>query len=304
MIQFWELLSFNRPAKLTKLEVQDHESASVWLFSGAAVKISIIIVHFFGEDHLSKCLNSIPEHPSISELIVVDNGSKEGFAGRTRSTRKDVIVISNEKNIGYGAAVNKASGISNGDVLLILNQDIVFQKDTLVELINSIEQNENTYIWGATLQNMNGEEQGSAGPFPTLANWIARLFKPRSQRKYYSTLPDPDSPVEWVTGAFLAIRRYCLDSMQGFDIDYFMYYEDVDLCKRAANKGFRTALAKNVKATHSAPIAAKNNMDNPLAIEIRKSQLRYFLKHRPHWEYATLVWITRFYFLLKGWKFH
>lgn len=237
-------------------------------------------------------------------MIVVDNGSKEGFAGRTGSTRKDVIVISNEKNIGYGAAVNKAAQSSTGDILLILNQDIVFQNDTLTELINSIEQNDNTSIWGAQLKNMNGEGQGSAGPFPTLANWIARLFKPKVKRKYYSTDPIPNDPVDWVTGAFMAIRRTCWESIKGFDEGYFMYYEDVDLCKRAFNKAFRTVIAKNVTAVHSTPIAEKNNVDNDLAIEIRKSQLRYFQKHRPHWEYATLVWITRAYFLFKGWKFH
>ena len=266
------------------------------------MKISIIIVHFFGEEHLERCLNSIPEHPAISELIVVDNGSEKGFAERTSSIRNGTTTISNKKNIGYGAAVNKAAQISTGDVLLVLNQDIVFHENTLNGLLQCVEQDENTFIWGAQLLNTDGTKQGSAGPFPTLSKWIVGLFKPKAQRKYYS--PPPDHSVYWVTGAFLAIRRYCLDSMQGFDVGYFMYYEDVDLCKRAGNKGFRTALAKNTTATHSAPIAEQKRVDEELAIQIRRSQLRYFQKHRPHWEYATLVWITRFYFFLKGWKFH
>jgi len=288
-------------AKLTKETALCHQSSFRCLFSKSALKISIIIVHFFGEEHLKNCLDSIPLHPSISELVIVDNGSNEGFTERISGSRTDLTFLSNEKNIGYGAAVNKGAQAATGDILLVLNQDIILHEDTLTELIRSVEQHGNVSIWGAQLQNARSVEQGSVGPFPTLFNWIMRLFKPKGQRKYYSSQPNAGSQVDWATGAFLAIRSSSFNTLNGFDENYFMYYEDVDLCKRAEGIGHITVIS-SAMATHSSPISERHDVPPELLKAIRQGQLRYFNEHRPKWEFAILLIVTRGLYFLNGWK--
>lgn len=234
-------------------------------------------------------------------MIIVDNGSKEGFTERIKGSRSDLTFIYNEENIGYGSAVNKGAQSATGDIILALNQDIILNEDAITQLLRSVEQNGNFSIWGTQLQNFKGEEQGSVGPFPTLFNWIMRLFKPKAKRKYYSFSPKPGSVVDWATGASLAIRRSTFNTLNGFDEGFFMYYEDVDLCIRAKAIG-HSATISSARATHSAPISERHDVEPELLKAIRQGQLRYFNKHRPKWEFVTLFIITRGMYILKGWK--
>ena len=258
---------------------------------------SVIVVHFNAPQQLQNCLGSIPHNV---EVIVVDNASTDDPKQELANAHPGTIWLRNEHNIGYGAAMNQGVNASTKKQILLLNQDIILAANAMEELAQDIGTNGEYGIWGAQLQSENGKAQGVAGPFPSLFAWLVRFLLPRSKRKYYRKKPEPCTPVDWITGAFMSMPRATFEKLQGFDDEFFMYYEDTDLCKRAAERNIGVSISK-AKATHSTPMAERTSIPVTLAQSIRYSQLHYFKKHRPNWEYHSLLMITRIYFAIKQW---
>src|SRR5438477_9611714 len=96
-------------------------------------------------------------------------------------------------------------------------------------------------IVGFNSRNSDGSRQLSTGPFPTLFSTLMRLALPRSRRKYQVPRAAERSTAAWVTGCCLLVRRECLEDLGGLDEDFFLYYEDVDLCLRARARGWSVA---------------------------------------------------------------
>lgn len=262
------------------------------------MRFSIIIVHYNGVEHLRSCLISLPQ---TEEVIVLDNASTQDLSA-LKGEFQNVRWILNDENVGYGSAANLGARQATGEWLLVLNQDIVLQANSLEKLSEDIELQPEVGIWGAQLKNPDGTDQHSTGPFPTLLNWLWRLRLPKKQRKYYLDPPEAGTTVDWATGAFLCIKGFHWAALGGFDDGYFMYYEDTDLCKRAEMMGILVATS-NAEAMHSAPLSERGNPSDALAQHIRYSQLRYFKAHRPAVEFLLLKVITKVYFKRKGWKF-
>jgi GT2 family glycosyltransferase len=220
-------------------------------------------------------------------VIVVDNASKD--LDPLPKEFPQVRWVRNEKNLGWGAANNQGMRLSQGKVLVLLNPDIELFSSSLTILwkffLNSQISPKQLGPVGGKLLFPNGDAQPSCGPFPHLLNLLWRLILPPVRRRYYLRLPQQAPlPVDWVTGAFMAIQREVLQNLGGFDTDFFLYYEDVDLCLRAKKEGLITYYVPTALAYHHNPHAIRHNSNTELQRIIQDSRVLYFKKHRPGWE--------------------
>lgn len=225
--------------------------------------LSIIIVSYNTKDLLKQCVDSIfiETKDTSYEIIVVDNGSSDGSleiikSYQVRGTNcQGIKVIANKENVGFGAANNQGAKIAKGEYVLLLNSDCKLVDGTIDKLLlKALASLKNDKIVGCLLLNADNSLQPSAGFFPTLDRVFAQMFfiddlpfvknliKPYQQNdlNFYKRSIDDRKiiAVEWITGAFMLMKRGIFEKVNGFDENIFMYGEEVDLCYRL-NKLFQ-----------------------------------------------------------------
>jgi N-acetylglucosaminyl-diphospho-decaprenol L-rhamnosyltransferase len=267
-----------------------------------AMRFSLIIVHHNAHAYLKSCLHSVQKAGTglSMETIVVDNAS-ENMPALTQE-HPQALWLLNKDNVGWGAAINQAAAKSSGEILVFLNPDAELLPDSLQKLHDFFSQKAQEHMGpvGGKLLFSDGKTQPSCGPFPCLAGMLWRRLLPPTRRKYYFRLPDRDAcPADWVTGAFMALRRSVFEELGGFDSDFFLYYEDVDLCIRARQKAYPTYYLPGAAAYHHHPHAARARRDPELERILQASRLLYFRKHRPAWEAWTLKKYSTYEFTWK-----
>jgi GT2 family glycosyltransferase len=147
-------------------------------------------------------------------------------------------------------------------------------------------------IIGFGLQNSDGTPQGSVGIFPTLWRTLREQFIPRSRRKYQAGWRIRSGPVEWVTGACMLVNSELFALLGGMDEDFFLYYEEVALCRAAQRSGWSVEYDASVNVVHRHPL--QNRVISPkMRVITRHSKLLYFLKHLPRWQFLILIEIVR-----------
>lgn len=202
--------------------------------------LSVIIVNYKGGARLSKCLESLQSinDPRFSfEVVVVDNHSDDGsqaeFAGRFPLFR----FISNSGNNGYANGCNLGAAKSKGSNLLFLNPDTVVSADALYDMLEEVRVRPAFSIVSCRQVREDGSRDRPYGKFLTffsLTGWqrsIQQLFFGRLEDSIAQT--DHYIYPDWVSGSVLMINRSSFDRLGGWDDDFWMYFEDVDLCHRA-----------------------------------------------------------------------
>jgi len=207
---------------------------------------SIIIVNFNTKDLLENCLKSIFYYcPGGNfEIVVVDNNSADDSLAILRKDFSQIKVIANQENVGFGIANNQGAKIAQGEFLLFLNSDTIFNEDILAPIKEFFLANPKTGIVSPRLVLANGFNQRHAfGRFPNLKRLLARSVDYKEEVKGIRG-------VDWVSGAALAIRQNVWQKIGGFDEKFFMYFEDVDLCLSAKKLGFSVYILPNARLTH------------------------------------------------------
>lgn len=254
------------------------------------MKLSIVIVSWNVKKVLVDCLGSVEENPASEpfEVVLVDNASSDGTVETIRNKFPNVIVIANSQNLGFAAANNQGIEKSQGEYILLLNPDTMVHSDSLDVLIEFMEENEDVGICGPQLLNQDGTIQSSARCFPTFRGalyrhtalrflhifreeykkWLMKGFDHKSQRD-----------VDQIMGAAFLLRTAAIDNVGAMDETFFMYYEEVDLCCRMKQAGWRVVFMPEAVITHlggqsSGQIPVKKQM---MAIT---SLLKFFRKHR------------------------
>lgn len=212
--------------------------------------VSIIVVNYNAPALLDNCLSSVIQHTRglDFEIIVVDNNSTEGDVEQIASKYHDVIIIKNEKNIGFAAANNIGFDIAKGKYVLILNNDTIFHENTIKTLFDFAGKIEQDVFIGCKLLNEDGSHQVSIVDFDTLTNsfgenfFIYKLF-PRSKifNRFHLNYKYINQPVEVdvVKGAFILCTASALEELKGFDPKFFFFGEETDLCYRFKKNGGR-----------------------------------------------------------------
>jgi len=253
--------------------------------------VTVSIVNWNTRDELRECLNSVlVQDDSVGfEVIVVDNASPDGSVEMVQAEFADkVTLIANESNRGFGAAHNQSIGQSTGRYVFLINPDSrMLHPDLLRRMVEYMDANPDIGMLGPRILNPDGTLQFSARRFPPMFAGIfrhtllGRLF-PRNRfvRGYLmSDNPhDTTMDVDWLSGSALMVRREMLDRIGLFDERFFMYCEDVDLCKRAHAAGWRVVYYPEVEVSHRIGAASDKN---PIAMikQHHRSMLLYFLKH-------------------------
>ena len=225
------------------------------------MKISIIIVSWNVKKDLANCLKSLQENPYAGnfEVVVVDNNSSDDTVETVKSNFPDVVIIDNDKNLGFAAGNNKGFEIAKGQYILLLNPDTIVHSAALDTLIMFMDDNPDVGACGPRLLNEDGTIQGSVRRFPTFRASLYRhtIFKPlgifkKQYRKWLMKDFDHDEQmdVDQLMGACLLVRKSVLDEVGGLDEDFFMYYEEVDLCYRIRKAGWRIVFTPESEVTH------------------------------------------------------
>jgi GT2 family glycosyltransferase len=255
--------------------------------------VTIIIVNYNGGEHLARCLRSLA--PAMTGLewqaIVVDNASQDGSEREALAHGPCVRLDRLDQNIGFGAAVNRAAAAARPEgLLLLLNPDAELAPGVVSALIDELDRYPDCAIIGPGILNEDGTLQGSARGDPTVmtglfgrAGRFTRWF-PNSALARRNVLAaelsagTQSKDVDWVSGACMLIRRDAFARAEGFDADFFLYWEDADLCRRLRAMGYTIRYAPALRVRHT--VGQSSRTARPLAIRaFHASALRYYRKH-------------------------
>jgi len=245
------------------------------------ITLSIIIVSFNTKDFLFRCLESLDPN---DEIIIVDNASTDGSVEAINSSKfKNLKIIVNKNNLGFAKAVNQGLKQAKGDYLLLLNSDIVVKPDSINKLIEFAEKHSEAGVVGGRLLNPNNSAQPSVYHFPTI--WRAiREYWLRQKGVYEKYIPIGTNPVrvEVVTGAVFLIPKKVLQKVGLLDERYFMYFEDLDYCRRVGQAGYKVYYLPTAEFIHVHGASGQSIPDQTRKWLVKSSQiyhgrLKYFL---------------------------
>lgn len=212
-------------------------------------KISIVIVNYNVKYFVKQCLQSIFKSKVEAELeiIIVDNNSYDGSVAMIKTDFPEVKLIANNKNFGFGKANNQGFEIATGDYILILNPDTIIEETTLQKCLDYCRKNQNVGAIGVKMLDGAGNylpesKRGFPTPLRSIFKLlgVSKLFKnsPFINGYYLGNLDNnKTNEVEVLTGAFMFAPKAVIDDVNGFDEDYFMYGEDIELCFQIRQKG-------------------------------------------------------------------
>jgi hypothetical protein len=275
--------------------------------------LSIAVVSFNTRDLLRDCLHALLAEcarlpgASSAEILVVDNGSRDGSAEMVArefsATATPVRLIASAVNLGFGVANNRAIEQARGRYIVLVNSDAFPHEGALARALARMDADPTAGAGGARLVKRDGSWQPSARAFPSiwcdacLLTGLAKRF-PRSRilAAAERTWADPAeaAAVDWVTGAFLILRRQALDTTGLFDPRFFLYCEEVDLCRRIHAAGFRVLYWPDIVVTHlhgeSSRQAGQEFSEHEAQILLwrMRSLLLYYRKH-----HGAQVWLAR-----------
>ena len=217
------------------------------------MKLSIIILNYNVRYFLELCLKSV--QASIenldAEIIVVDNHSSDDSCKMIKSLFPDVILLENKENYGFSKGNNQGVAVAKGEYICILNPDTVVAEDTFETLLKFAESQNNLGILGCRLIDGSGnflQESKRNIPFPKVA---LKKILGNAKGYYANQLEEFEiGEVPILVGAFMVLKRDIFNLVNGFDEDYFMYGEDIDLSYRIQQKGYKNIYNGTVTNIH------------------------------------------------------
>ena len=265
-------------------------------------RLSIVIVNYNGREHLENCLRSLAAHPPVTphEIVVVDNASTDGSVAAMRSF-PGIRVVPLAENVGFSRGNNAGIRVSQGSLVLLLNNDTLVPAGALDTLVARLDAHPAAAVAGPRIVDGNGAAELSFGPMISplgeLRQKAAMALHARGVApvtRWVERATRRERYVDWVTGACLLVRRDAADRVGLLDERFFLYTEDVDFCASIRAAGWRVLFTPEAEIVHlrgRARIAApraSNKAD-------RRSHLAFYEKHHPR--YAPLL---RWYLRLKG----
>lgn len=257
--------------------------------------LSIVTLNYKKKELTIACMESLYRQfraefeKDMMELIIVDNDSQDDSVPVLRKEIaaqkfKNITVIANPTNSGFGAGCNTGARKAKGEFVLFQNNDTTVEDDGIWRMAEYLRDHQEIAILGGQLRNFDGSLQASSGKFYTLGN--ATLLLVGGQRfGVVDTSPTQIEPVEWVKGALLMIRKKDFDQLKGFDEKIFMYTEDMELCYRAKKAGMQIYFYPHVLVKHK----DQGSTNKTFAIvNIYKNLLYFYKKHRSPAEYNAL----------------
>jgi GT2 family glycosyltransferase len=281
--------------------------------------ISVVVVSFNTRNLLRDCLNDLrKEIEGISnEVFVVDNVSRDGSAEMVEAEFPEVKLVRSSVNLGFAGANNQAFKLATGRYIVLLNSDAFLKPMAMRRSIDYMDADPRIGLGGARLIGADGAWQASCRMFPSplndflsLSGLAAKFPKSRFFGRQDRTWANQDEPADadWVPGAYSIIRRSVLDQVGHFDEQFFLYYEEVDLCKRIKQAGYAVRYWPDVVVVHlggesSKTITSLTMSKSGAQLELwrMRSAFLYYRKH-----HGPVAWLTKtiesVWHRLRSWK--
>lgn len=206
------------------------------------MKLSVVILNYNVRYFLEACIRSVEAAVAgmNAEIIVVDNNSPDDSCDMMRNTFPNIQLIANNENVGFAKANNQAVKVAKGEYICILNPDTIVAEDTFTQLLKFAESTENVGSIGCKLIDGSGAFlPESKRNIPTPMVSVKKIIGSKTSG-YYSNLNENEvGKVDILVGAFMFMKKCVYDQVGGFDEDYFMYGEDIDLSYKIKKAGFQ-----------------------------------------------------------------
>ncbi len=251
--------------------------------------LSIIIVNWNGGSYLLGCLESLYARGLVgeTEVLVVDNGSEDGSPELVQSCFPQVTLVPTGANLGFSRAANLGWRHARGEYVLFLNPDSLVLEGTVEQALSYLGRQPEVGVIGVKLLNPDGSLQVSCWNFLSLTtlmldNLLRLPLVPRSLAgRYLYRFWDHGETreVDWIFGAFLLFRCHVLEEVGGFDEDYFMYSEDMDLCYRVQQQGYRVVYYPVAAIIHYGNHSGEKKWAEGREAEVVRAELTFLRKH-------------------------
>ena len=270
--------------------------------------VSVIIVNYNTLSITKSCIDSILKYTSSLnyEIILVDNassdGSKEIFERDNR-----IKYLYNDSNVGFGRANNIGAKKASGKYLFLLNSDTLLMNNVINEMYQFMECNKEISACGVNLLDANHKTTYSHGKFPSVLEEFSSIGFLSLYRQFYNnklSLAQKISEgnindVDYISGADIFIRSEVFNMVEGFDYDYFMYYEETDLFYRLKCKGYKFCILPELEIIHLEGGSFNKPREEILNINRFKmqfnSKILYFKKHKPIYQ----IYLVKLFSILK-----
>ena len=262
-----------------------------------AENLSIIIVNYATPQLCNDCLNSIyPNHPdSIDKTLVVDNKSPDNSIDLisdylSRNGLKDFVdLIASRKNAGFSSGNNLGINLCDSEYILLLNSDTIVRPGAIELLVKTLDENPQMGLASPRLEWPDGSPQESCFRFHRPINELIRsaatgpVTKLLKRYEVPLRVSDKIAYPEWTSFACVLIRRQVFEDIGLLDEDFFMYFEDVDFCKRAREAGWQIIHNPKAQVVHlrggSSPVKSQAAKKKRLPRYFYESRTRYYFKH-------------------------
>ncbi len=248
--------------------------------------LSIVIVSYKGWDRLVKCLEALDSFSGKSfsfEVIVVDNMSGEDTIFAIEKRFSKFIFIHNSINGGYANGCNRGASIAKGSYILLLNPDTVAAESEIFRMIEVSRNNPQYGLVSCRQVNERGKESVATGVFPAFFNLtgLQRAFL-RSLKKKEPLAEAGTSFPDWVSGSVMLLSMETFRQVGGLDEDFWMYFEDVDLCRRIRDINLEIAFCTEIKIEHNHGGSSRINLNTAslTKTEVHISRHIYISKHK------------------------
>lgn len=206
------------------------------------MKLSVVILNYNVRYFLEQCIRSVQRATTSieSEIIVIDNDSSDGSCSMVKELFPKILLIENSQNVGFSKANNQAVAKARGEYICILNPDTAVAEDTFLTCFNYIDTLDDLGALGVYYMDGTGNflpESKRNVPSPKAS--LLKLFG--KGENYYANHIEPKGvgQIEVLAGAFMLLKKSVYDEVGGFDEDYFMYGEDIDLSFKIIKKGYK-----------------------------------------------------------------
>jgi GT2 family glycosyltransferase len=254
-------------------------------------KLSIVILAWNNQKDLQNCIESIINtYRDYYQLIIVDNGSTDNtqeylvkLKQNWDKNKSKLQIITNSKNLGYAEGNNVALDYIEGEYTLLLNQDIIVQKQSIQNLVQYLDNHSEYAMLAPQLQYPDGKIQKSCRQLPTLGHILKSILKFKWEDNFdYTKSQECEQPM----ASAIMIRTKIMQELGGFDShpDYWLFFNDVDLSKNLESKDYKTYYLAEAKMYHNHGASTKKLWNIKKRLYWQKGFNRYFMK----WQYKSI----------------